>query len=90
MQNSLTFGEIAKTPWRLHIPRKEQDEVKAPNIKSINNRGFTRRDEDLTQTERSELYTPFIIKPIKKKHKRVTCLQTKCDKYEKGCWSCKE
>lgn len=91
MQNSLTYGEIAKEAWRLKIPRKIPDEVKAPNIRSINNREFSARDMELTQTERSPIYTPFIIKPIKKKYSRTTCVTAKGpEKYDHGSWSCRE
>jgi hypothetical protein len=92
MQNSLTFGEVAKETWRLHVPRKIPEDVKAPNIRSTNNREFTQKDMEYTQTERSELYTPFIVKPLRKCNKRATCIKAKGHqtKYEHGCWQAKE
>lgn len=75
MQNSCTFGEIAKAPYRISIPRKEQKDPDPPAIRSRITHPFSDRDMEFYQNEQSDDYKIFIEQPMKKKDKRSTCIR---------------
>lgn len=74
MQNSCMFGEVAKQPYRISIPRKEPIDPEPPAIRSRITQKFTDRDMEFYQTEEPTDYKIFIEKKLRKKDKRVTCI----------------
>lgn len=81
MQNSCYFGEVAKTSYRVSVPRKDPEEIKKPDIRSRETRNFKERDMEFSQTEQPVDYEVFIQKPLKKIDKRTTCLRAGSQEY---------
>ncbi len=82
MQNSCSYGDVAKTPWRVSVPRKPPEEVKKPDIRSRETRNFKERDMEYSQTEQPVDYEVFIRKPMKKSDKRTTCIRAGSEEYQ--------
>lgn len=82
MQNSLTFGEIAKQPYRVQVPQKEPKEILPPDIRSRTTQTFTDRDMDFCQTVQAIDYHPFKEIPMRKKDKRSTCTKKGSQLYQ--------
>lgn len=82
MQNSLTFGEIAKQPYRVSVPRKPPKDIVPPDIRSRTSQKMTDRDMEYCQTAKPSNYEVFIEVPLQKKDKRTTCLAQGSEAYQ--------
>ncbi len=72
MQNSFLFNDAARDGFKIHIPRKEPEEVKLPGIKPQTTINLSERDMEFNMHDRLLHYNPFKISKLNKKSKTIT------------------
>lgn len=77
--NTLGFGEEAKVPWDIRIPREPPKEDVSPAIRGQQTHGMTNKQLELALHDQKSNYNPFILRKPQKASKRKTCLKKNKD-----------